>query len=64
MSPESIDEKEIGFFSDIWSFGCVLYEMTELKQLYPGSLYRVAYEIAKGTIKETGNELINNIYKR
>ena len=64
MSPESIDGKKIGFFSDIWSFGCVLYEITELKQLYPGRHFGLTYDIAKGPIKETGNELINNYYKR
>ena len=38
--------------------------MTELKQLYPGTHFGLTYEIAKGLIKETKNELINNIYKQ
>jgi NIMA (never in mitosis gene a)-related kinase len=34
MSPEVIKEENIDFKTDIWSFGCVLYELITLQPLF------------------------------
>jgi serine/threonine protein kinase len=36
MSPEQYNSKKYGFKSDIWSFGCCLYEITNLKHAFEG----------------------------
>lgn len=34
MSPEIMDSRPYDFKSDMWSLGCVLYEMTSLKHAF------------------------------
>jgi len=36
MSPEQYNSKKYGFKSDIWAFGCCLYEITNLKHAFEG----------------------------
>lgn len=36
MSPEQYNSKKYGFKSDIWAFGCCLYEMCNLKHAFEG----------------------------
>jgi serine/threonine protein kinase len=38
MSPEQYSSKKYGFKSDIWAFGCCLYEMCNLKHAFEGSV--------------------------
>jgi len=38
MSPEQVAGKEAGKQSDIWAFGCVLYEMLTGKRPFPGPI--------------------------
>lgn len=40
MSPEMINKKGC-FKSDVWSSGCVLYEMCTLKKLFPNSFIQI-----------------------
>ena len=39
MSPEQYNSKKYGFKSDIWSFGCCLYEMSNLKHAFEGLVF-------------------------
>jgi serine/threonine protein kinase len=36
MSPEQYSNKKYGFKSDIWAFGCCLYEMCNMKHAFEG----------------------------
>jgi serine/threonine protein kinase len=38
MSPEIISGKKYSTKSDIWSVGCVLYEMLSLKKVFEGTV--------------------------
>ena len=40
MSPEQYNSKKYGFKSDIWAFGCCLYEITNLKHAFEGLVIR------------------------
>lgn len=47
MSPEMCENKPYTYKSDIWSFGCVLYELTCLKPPFSGdSLLSLAWKIS------------------
>ena len=48
----------------IRSFGCVLYEMAELKQLFPSPGFGIPKGICDGEIPDIENNLINDIYKK
>ncbi|SHI99683.1 serine/threonine protein kinase [Desulfatibacillum alkenivorans DSM 16219] len=49
MSPEQLQEEDVGPFSDIFSLGCVFYEILTGKQAFPGNnnfsiMYKVTNE--------------------
>lgn len=45
MSPEQYSSKKYGFKSDIWSFGCCLYEMCNLKHAFEGLVKIIKFKI-------------------
>jgi serine/threonine protein kinase len=47
MSPELVKEEKFDFKADIWSFGCVLYEMITLRALFGN---QPLYEIVKNIL--------------
>jgi serine/threonine protein kinase len=51
MSPEVIKEEGANFKTDIWSFGCVLYEMITLKALFANSLIMIMNDIVSKQIE-------------
>jgi len=65
MSPEQIQFKSYDEKSDIWSLGCILYEMATLKPPFRASRYtELAKKILRGEYKHFGNiskELANLI---
>src|SRR5262245_18056624 len=50
MSPEQAKGKEAGRTSDVWAFGCVLYEMLTGRAVFEGE---TVGEILAGVLKET-----------
>ncbi|OII77527.1 protein kinase domain-containing protein [Cryptosporidium andersoni] len=64
MSPEMCENKPYTYKSDIWSFGCVMYELTCLKPPFTGdSLLSLAWNISFQKIEPPpkcySNELFN-----
>ena len=47
MAPEILDEDDYTEKIDIWSFGCVLYEMIELEKLFHSSSVQTLNDISK-----------------
>ncbi len=50
MSPELINNQGYLFKSDIWSAGCVLFEMITLEKLFKGSFYQICHLIVESSI--------------
>jgi hypothetical protein len=60
MSPEQYNSKKYGFKSDIWAFGCCLYEMCNLKHAFEGLTWNaVALKVLKGI-----HNPVNSIYSK
>jgi serine/threonine protein kinase len=39
MAPEVLSGAQVGFYADIWSFGCILYELLKKEQLFKSKNY-------------------------
>ncbi|KAK9881684.1 hypothetical protein WA026_017200 [Henosepilachna vigintioctopunctata] len=71
LAPELCDERPYDNKVDIWSLGCILYEMCMRKRMFEGSLTHVITSITKGKIKSINifkygqqmQEIINNVMK-
>ncbi|CAH0555505.1 unnamed protein product [Brassicogethes aeneus] len=51
LAPEVCDGKPYDVKSDIWSLGCILYELCALEKMFEGTLSNVVLSIANGKIK-------------
>jgi NIMA (never in mitosis gene a)-related kinase len=50
MAPECVQSVPYTYKSDLWSLGCVLYEMAMLKHAFDaGNLLSLVYQIVRGT---------------
>ena len=47
IAPEILDEDDYTEKIDIWSFGCVLYEMIELEKLFHSNSVQTLNDISK-----------------
>lgn len=55
MSPEQIKEEDIGSVSDVFSLGCVLYELLTCQQAFPGeNHFTIMYKITNIDPKPVG----------
>ncbi|KAK9171777.1 NIMA-related kinase 5 [Cryptosporidium meleagridis] len=64
MSPEMCENKPYTYKSDIWSFGCVLYELTCLKPPFSGdSLLSLAWKISFQEIKPLPSCYSSKLFK-
>lgn len=62
ISPECILNEKITIKSDIWSFGCILYELVELDKAFTGSSeYEIMKKIVKGDVNEIKKPCLNLI---
>ena len=60
MSPEMVDSQSYGYKADVWSLGCVIYEICSLERLFPVKdaqdrpigLFKMMDLIKNGEIKE------------
>lgn len=51
MAPELCDGKPYDIKSDIWSLGCILFEMCAMEKMFDGTLSNVVLSIAAGRRK-------------
>ena len=55
LSPEICRQKRYNFKSDVWSLGCVLYEMAAQRHAFQGSdMRQLVVRILKGTFAPLG----------
>ena len=71
IAPEILFDCEISSKSDIWSFGCCLYEMVKLEKLFDGKINReiernlIAFGEGNLSLNLDLNDLVlNNILKK
>ncbi|XP_062605874.1 serine/threonine-protein kinase Nek11-like isoform X2 [Saccostrea cucullata] len=66
MSPEVLKHEGYNSKSDIWSIGCILYEMCTLEHAFDGkSLMAVMYKIVEGEVPKLPDKFaeLNNVLK-
>lgn len=60
MSPENIRNKPYGYKSDIWSLGCILYELCNLRHAFDAQSFQaLAVKIMTGKFPP-----VSNIYSK
>jgi len=71
MSPEQLKEESIGNYSDMFSLGCVLYELLTGEQAFPGEnnfaiMYKITSEepVAITQLRPELPGILNNIIKK
>ena len=67
ISPECIQNERITVKSDIWSFGCILYELVELDKAFTGSSeYEIMTKIVRGVknVNQIKKPCLNSILLR
>ena len=45
MSPEVINKSQYGLYTDLWSFGTILYEMATGKKMFTGNIIELSENI-------------------
>ena len=58
MAPERINGKPYSRQSDIWSLGCILYELCTLERPFTGMLQEVAFAIDSGKFKPLADDVL------
>lgn len=62
MSPEVLKHEGYNSKSDVWSIGCLLYEMCTLQHAFEGQgLMGVMYKIVEGKVPELPSEYSNEL---
>jgi serine/threonine protein kinase len=71
MAPEIITNKEIGTYTDLWSFGCIIYQMfmghspfhDKTEYLIFQNILNLKYKIDPNKIPEDAQDLIRSLLK-
>jgi 3-phosphoinositide dependent protein kinase-1 len=71
MAPEVITNKEIGIFTDLWSFGCILFQLfmgnspfrDKTEYLTFQNILNLNYKIDHNIVPEDARDLIENLLK-
>ena len=65
ISPECIEKKKITTKSDMWSFGCVFYELVELKKAFmDDNEFQIMNRILNGRIPQIKDAYLNSILQK
>ncbi len=71
MAPEVIKEEEVGIYTDLWSFGCLVYEcftgkspfLDKTEYLIFQNILNLKYEIDRSCIPSDAEDLITSLLK-
>ncbi|EGT41248.1 hypothetical protein CAEBREN_03040 [Caenorhabditis brenneri] len=62
LSPETCEGRPYTRKSDVWSLGCVLYELVQLERAFDGeSLPAIVMKITQGKLKPMGEHVSNEV---